>query len=47
MLEHLICKTLRETLIDAEGYPSIAINQGVAADVIPGDYAMSDAEPID
>lgn len=47
MLEHLICKTLRETLIDAEGYHSISIDQGVVAELTPGDYVMSEAEPID
>jgi D-sedoheptulose 7-phosphate isomerase len=47
MLEHLICKTLRETLIDAEGYHSISINQGMVADLTPGEYVISEAEPID
>lgn len=47
MLEHLVCKTLRETLVDTEEYQSIAINQGVVADLTPGELVMSGAEPID
>jgi D-sedoheptulose 7-phosphate isomerase len=47
MLEHLICKALRETLVDAEGYQPIVINQGVTADLTPGEYVMTDAKPIE
>ena len=47
MLEHLICKTLREMISEADKFQPVTINQPAVAEVTPDDYALTGAEPMD
>ena len=47
MLEHLICKELRETLIDADEYQAVTISQPVASDLAASEYALTGTGSVD
>ena len=47
MLEHLICKTLREMAVEAEAFQSVAINELVMTNSTPSDLVIPDSELVD